>query len=150
LWPIYLYRSRIEEQTRLELSRYFCEHDPHLTVQHPRNLCGLLAEDIFASGIRLEQCALSALEVSGCICLQTIDAFIDLKMLRTELAPLLFGKQSLASTFKLTFYLHPYTDDVFNHLYTIATEDRKFRFEYLAVRIRNLGPAIQQIEERIK
>jgi hypothetical protein len=149
-WPLYLYGGYTDEQIRLELIQYFCEHDPHLTVQHPRDLGALLRKDIFASGIRLEQCAISALKVSGCIRLRTGDAFLDPKTILSEFALLLSASQNFAASFKLTFHLHPYTDDIPDHLEEIAYEDQKFRFEYLAVRMRNLGPAVRHIEEHLK
>jgi hypothetical protein len=149
-WPLYLYGGYTDEHIRVELIRYFCEHDPHLAVQHPRDLGALLRKEILASGIRLEHCALSALQVSGCIHLRTVDEFLDPKTILSEFAPLLSASQNFAASFRLTFHLHPYTDDILDHLEEIASENRKFRFEYLAVRMRNLGPAVRHIEERLK
>jgi hypothetical protein len=149
-WPFYLYGGYTDEQIRLELIRYFCEHDPHLAVQHPRDLGALLKKDILASGIRLEHCAISALQVSGCIRLRTGDAFLDPKTLLSEFASLLSASQDFAASFRLTFYMHPYTDHILDHLEEIAYENQRFRFEYLAVQIRYLRPGVRHIEEHLK
>jgi hypothetical protein len=72
------------------------------------------------------------------------------KTILTEFAPLISASQNFAASFKLTFHLHPYTDEILDHLEEIAYENQKFRFEYLAVRMRDLGPAVRHIEERVK
>jgi hypothetical protein len=53
----------IDEETRLEIIRTFCERNPHITAQNPREILALLCKPLFKSSIQLKRCFLSSLTV---------------------------------------------------------------------------------------